>query len=487
MAHSNSRAASGARLLGDDVQHLIVWYHVLRTQQAGATVVDLAVEAAGAGNVDDMTLRHIDGRREYWQVKASVNASTPLNEEWLFEKEKDKQSLLQRLYASWVQLSQDSCPRPNIVLATTKAIEATDQVLAARATTDARIVETLRHGTGSLATARTRWADHLGVSEAELLEFLDRFEIRHAQSEKEWREKVRDAAIGARVRVDDSAIAVGVQCVRDWVKAPRQRFSPVDLSSIIDSLEIRSTDSTGLLVIQALEGNPRARFASHAIDWVELLAGDEPRTRRRFSAPLLARPLVLGDLTSSREQLRAAGIRTLEVDGPMRLPMWFAVGAHFGSTAGFTVGAQARDGMWWSSVSPNSQKDLAISSVQDPCDAVGRPWAVSVSFAVDIAEEVEIFLEESLPDAHHVRARVPHPGRAALSGLPHAQAVIFQLREELRVLRRQLKPPEVHLFLAMPAACALLLGHAWDRMPPTWTYWDMGEPGAYEAALRVAT
>jgi hypothetical protein len=51
---AGTRAASGARLLGDDVQHLVVWYHVLRTQRADSTIIELAVEAAQAGNVDDL-------------------------------------------------------------------------------------------------------------------------------------------------------------------------------------------------------------------------------------------------------------------------------------------------------------------------------------------------------------------------------------------------------------------------------------------------
>jgi hypothetical protein len=118
-------------------------------------------------------------------------------------------------------------------------------------------------------------------------------------------------------------------------------------------------------------------------------------------------------------------------------------------------------------------------------ESVGAPWAVSVSFATDIAEDVDESLAHAVPDAYHLQARLPEPGRPALGGLPHAQAVIFQLRERLRTLRRSLRPPEIHLFLAMPGACALLLGNAWDRMPPTWTYWDLGAPGCYERAVRV--
>ncbi|HEX9356867.1 MAG TPA: SAVED domain-containing protein [Streptosporangiaceae bacterium] len=157
------------------------------------------------------------------------------------------------------------------------------------------------------------------------------------------------------------------------------------------------------------------------------------------------------------------------------------------SLSGFAVSARAREGIWSSSTAPSQQKDLEIHLPATLASAPpGRPWAVSVSFATDIAEDVDEFLAEAHPDAYHIKARLPVPGREALAGLPHAQAVIFQLRDELRALRRKLRPPELHLFLAMPGACALLLGNAWDRMPPTWTYWDLGAPGQYAPAMRVA-
>jgi hypothetical protein len=72
-----ARAPSGARLLGDDVQHLIAWYHVLRTQRANSTVIELAVETDDAGNVDDLTLRYAAGSGEYWQIKASRRCDQP--------------------------------------------------------------------------------------------------------------------------------------------------------------------------------------------------------------------------------------------------------------------------------------------------------------------------------------------------------------------------------------------------------------------------
>lgn len=458
-----TRAASGARLLGDDVQHLIAWYHVLRTQRADSTVTELAVEVDEAGNVDDLTLRFAAGPSEYWQIKASVDATSPLTEAWLFHCPKGRPSLLQRLYASWLKLRSEHAQPPKVVLATTKAIDHSDPLLGSRATTDARIVETLRHGTGVLAQTRKRWAAHLAVDESELLDFLESFEFRHSLSEKEWREKVQDAAAGARVRSDDAAIAAGVQEVRDWIKAPRQTFTPAQLAKAIERLGLFVPAQRPLFVAQALERNPRADAATYSVDWTGLLLGDDPRERGVFADPVTASQQITVDLAVARKRLRAAGIHDFEVDGPMRLPLWFTIGAHFPSTAGFTVSARARDGgMWSSGAVPSQQRDLEIHLPAAPADgSAGRSWAVSVSFATNIAEDVDEFLAGALPDAYHIRARLPLPGREALGGPPHAQAVIFQLRDELRTLRRKLRPPELHLFLAMPGACAL---PAWQRL-----------------------
>lgn len=484
---ASGRAASGARLLGDDVQHLIAWYHILRTQRADSTVIELALEADDAGNVDDLTLQYAGGHSEYWQVKASVDAFTPLTEAWLFDCPKGKKySLLQRLHASWLKLRTKNAQAPKVILATTKAIDHSDPVLGSRATTDARIVETLRRSTGALAEARKRWADHLGVAESELLEFLECLEIRHSLSEWEWREKVQDASYGARVRSDHAAVTVGTQQVRDWIKAPRQTFTPAQLRKVINDLGLSAPARRPLFVAQALEHNPRSDAATYSVDWTGLLVGEGPRERREFVDPVTASQHVATDLTLARHRLRAVGIYDFEVDGPMRLPLWFTIGAHFPSTAGFTVSAMARDGVWSSDAAASQQRDLEILRPTTPAGgAVGRPWAVSVSWATDIAEDVDEFLAGALPDAYHVRARLPLPGREALGGVAHAQALIFQLREELRALRRTLRPPELHLFLAMPGACALLLGNAWDRMPPTWTYWDLGVPGQYAPAVRI--
>ena len=200
------RAPSGPRLLGDDVQHLVVWYHVLRALNPDENIIQLEVEAKGAGNVDDLVVRRSAGPSEYWQVKASIDASSPAGSDWLLGHPDGKASLLKRLYESWLKLPAGATV-PEVVLATTKNIDPADPVLTMK-DRNGRVADALRVGMRDLATARVEWAGHLRVSEDELIAFLEHVEFRTGIDEHGWSERVRDVAGSAHVRTDDAAIAL---------------------------------------------------------------------------------------------------------------------------------------------------------------------------------------------------------------------------------------------------------------------------------------
>jgi hypothetical protein len=480
-AVSVGRAPSGARLLGDDVQHLIAWYHVLCTQRVDNRVTALAVEATGAGNLDDLTLEYADGTRECWQVKASVDTSTPLTEAWLFAPSRKGPSLLQRLHRSWQALTQDG-RRPRLVLATTKSIDPEDEVLTHRATIDGRLADAL--DAAALTTARTRWAQHLGVNEAELLDFLSDLEIRHGQTEREWRSKVHDAAYGAAVQRTGAAIALGLQQVRDWVKRPRTVLTPASITASLIDLQILDTDPHRRLILQALEHHPDAGSATYSTDWVSLFDGDDPRTRRALKDPSSA-AVVKTDLAVARRRLRAAGITSLEVAGTMRLPLWFTVGTELTRTAGFILTTHAGRETWSSDTRPDPDTDLSFTLDEPDTAPPDLPLIVSVNASLDIHDDVRTYASTSLGEGNLLRVSLPRPHGHAVRDQAHATGIAIAIRDELRKFGRTLSPTEVHLFLAAPAPVALFLGHLWDRMPRTTVYWDLGQPARYSPAFLI--
>jgi hypothetical protein len=77
-------------------------------------------------------------------------------------------------------------------------------------------------------------------------------------------------------------------------------------------------------VAQALERNPRADPATYSVDWTGLFEAGEPRQCKAFADSVVAIERIAADLAIARRRLRGAGIYDFEVDGPMRLPLWFA-------------------------------------------------------------------------------------------------------------------------------------------------------------------
>lgn len=374
--------------------------------------------------------------------------------------------------------------RPRIVLATTKAIDPADPVLSYRATIDCRLADTMRVPT--FAAARRRWAAHLGLPEADLLAFLGCLEIHHGQSEREWRSKVLDAAHGAGVQRSDGANALGIQQVRDWIKRPRTTLTPSTIAGVLRSLGIFDTGTRRLFVAQGLEYNPRAGSATYITDWVNLFKGDDARTRRVFKDPSSAQ-IVRADLAQARHRFRAAGLTDIEIDGPIRLPLWFTVGSELMRTAGFTVSTRANKEIWSSDAAPCNDSGITLAFADDSvAQTPGLPLVVSVSVCLDIQPDVLSYAAHGLPDATLLQATMESPNSLAVRDQEHAVGIAVSIRDELRRLRRDLAPPEIHLFLASPAAVALFLGHLWDRMPPTTVYWDLGQPGGYQPAFCIA-
>jgi hypothetical protein len=475
------RAASGARLQGDDFQHLVVWYHVLTSQRADSRIASIAVEAADAGNADDLVVTNDDRSRHFYQAKASVDASTPLNEEWLFKSTEKQQSLLQRLQQTWKTLKIGG-QSTKIVLATTKNIDPQDRVLARRATIDGTLNDTLR--SPNFDDDRARWASHLGVSEEELLEFLDDLELSTGQSEKAWRDKVVDAAHAAGVRADNDAIARGIQEVRDWIKRPRQVFTRAQIRRLLDELQLTDPQAARLLVVQALEHNPRAARAAYSTDWVDLFEGNDARNRRVLRDTRNA-SIIKHGLEQARQRLRDEGIITLQVEGPMRLPLWFTVGTELGVTTGFTLCAQAGQDIWFSSATPGVGVDSAAVELVGGQGGDQAEAVVSVNVSYDIRQDVTDYAKTHLPAATRINFTMPKPGATAVLNAGHAVQIATQIRDEMRGQHRSLRLTRVHLFLSSPSALVLFLGRLWDRMPPTTVYWDLGEPDSYEAAFEI--
>ncbi len=231
-----------------------------------------------------------------------------------------------------------------------------------------------------------------------------------------------------------------------------------------------------------LDHNSRAEEADASVDFVSLFEGDHPTNRRKLINDG-DRTTILDGLSQVRRNLRDRSIYDVEVDGPMRLPLWFLAGKLLGSTTGLAVRGRTTNGFWSSASEPAAESGLVIETPTDI--TAGAPLAVSISLATDITQDVDDYVASDLDNIAHVKISIEGTGSRGIVDSAHAQAIAFSIRNEMRALDRKFRPSEIHLFLAMPGPGALLIGHVWDRLPLTKTYWDMGRPGQYSEAFII--
>jgi hypothetical protein len=269
-----SRSAS--RLVGDDVQHLIVWYWWLRACAPNSDIVSVELEIDGAGNLDDLRVTFSDGRQIYWQIKATVSAEHLANIEWLTKKAPSG-SLIQRLHKSWAAVGR---PADGIALITSRLIDSNDPLLRHLNRLN-RLGERVRRATAADAReARASLAAHLGCSEEELYEFLDVLELHVGATEGHWRDRIDDAAIAAGVQPGDATRAIGVAEVREWAKTTRSPRTQVELRTRVRELGIASEAPRTVLLVEALDEVSDASDEDIRLHWVHHFRGESEFTRR---------------------------------------------------------------------------------------------------------------------------------------------------------------------------------------------------------------
>lgn len=90
----------------------------------------------------------------------------------------------------------------------------------------------------------------------------------------------------------------------------------------------------------------------------------------------------------------------------------------------------------------------------------------------------------SLPLNCLVVLSVPNPGRDALGDPADVLGWTQAVTHELRTLAEE-GHPRLHLFLHGPRTAAVLLGNAWNRMPPTQLWDDLGPGRGYTPTFTI--
>lgn len=468
---------SGARLSGDDFQHIVTWLEVLKLLgEDGVTRVGFEVGQAEAGVVDDLLVGRDEAHPDrYAQIKFAVDDTTPLSAEWFTTPPREGAAApLHRFHQSFHQLSAPGRPA-QLELITNRQTDPADPVLKHRNGLDGTLLPRLfaAHEAASVA-ARAAWAQHLGIEEGELAEFLSALVISPSRGTiDDLLERCRGAMALVGLRGDAEAITIGVAALRRLIEEGRRELDRDGLRELIEAAGLEAAPAHSTLVIEEIAPLPLAALAPAHVDWVELFEGDAPENRRQTADPDAWEEVMRPDLRRAISELRERGeLARLRIEAAYRLPGAFITGFELNERTDVEL-ILPFAGVEWSTAAEPEDAPLAAESTEI---GQGSELALALAISAPLANDVEAFIRaESLPvDSLLTITPAEGHGRHSVAGPGAARTMAEQVVD---IAREQVAGRSaVHLFLAAPSPIAVMLGRVWNRLPPTRIYADLN-PG----------
>lgn len=471
---------SGARLAGDDYQHAFTLLYALKLVFDNGNITKVEMEVDGAGNVDDLIVHHSNAPTLYNQIKFVTSQNQPLEHTWFTTPPKKRQETpLRRFYDSYLRLTLPDGTRPEMALQTNRWPAAGDPLLACVAGANGKLLPRLSLAKpGSKAgQIRREWAEHLHISEEELLAFLEHLAIRAGRDAlDELEDKCGLALRAAGYRDDPASLLAAVGALRKLVEGGTRALDADAMRAICAKLNLHAEPPRATLLVQAIASDPWPESATASVDWVGLFDGEDANARRQLRDPDDWNRRLKPELVEAVEQLRLTKMKHVHVLGAMRLSTGLLAGQLLSEVAGFVVSVNGREGEW-SGSSPKQEFALKRQLIDI---GAGDDIAVAISISQPIKDDLLAYIEEEqLPiSSLHVYGPVGGASREAIPTPEHGAGAAASISSALRADTMRHRGL-LHLFIAAPLPLAVLVGHLWNRMPKTQLYEDRGAGGGY--------
>jgi hypothetical protein len=478
---------TGVRIAGDRYQWLLAWLDcvvLLRDQQTGApnAAVAVGIEVDGVGNVDDIVVRRQHPPHRYKQVKYAVDATSPVNTDYLTAASKaGGPSILARLARAWQDLTAGGQP-VELALVTNRTPDPVDDLVSKR---DARTGLLVPRGatggaTSKLGKARRAWAAAAAIDDEQLLDLLHVLVFDVARDQQHVEQLTKLTMLLAGLRDDDEALALAVDWIATQIIAGTRILTADVIAAAVETLGLREGPPRTVVSIATLQPDPVAEQARHALDWVDRFDGDTSFDKRRPRPPATWQDLH-SDIQALADACRSE--TRIAVTGTLRLAPAFAVGAALRMVTNTDVAVAQRGELWSSDAA--YEAPVRPATRETPIRQ-GDEIAVALAVAADPTDDVVDYLRAArIPVDRLVVLSVGNgPRDNAVQTPGHACALAIGIRDEVR--RQARRHPRVHLFQAGPMGLALLLGHRWNRVAPTVVYEDLGHLRGYEPAFYIS-
>jgi hypothetical protein len=317
---------------------------------------------------------------------------------------------------------------------------------------------------------------------------LGSLRIRAAQAGlRDLQERCRWVMDAVGLMATPEGVDKGMLAARRWVETDVREVLGETMTQLIDEQQLRAASPRATLLIQAIDHDLWPETATVALDWVDAFVGEQAPERREASGTGLWMERFAPDLENAVAQIRAQGFTRVRVDGAFRLATAIYAGFVCSDVKGFRVAVPGRsgDGTWIGDISSEgSRRPLAVTR-SDHNLGQGEDLAVGLCVSGDLTPAVLSHAEQaSLPLKRLSVLSIAEPGRDALADPAEVLGWAQAATDELRALADE-GWPRLHVFFYGPRTAAVLLGHSWNRMPPTQLWDDLGPGRGYTPAFTL--
>ncbi len=466
-----------ARLSGDDYQHLYAWLFALELLMPGKKVLQVTVEDALAGSVDDVTVRYDNGTNNpdcFYQVKYHVDQRGVYSTEGLIEAKPGYTSLLEKFWNTWKQLRQQKPQRAiELHLVSNWTWDSGDKLKTCfdghdTSITDDYFTAPPRSEIGKL---RARWQKALGANDNEFRLFIRclRFRLGYDCGE-ELEQRVAERMKNLGLKSDIAALKVATGIVREWIKAGKQNLARADLEAVLKKHDLYRPAGEEKSITVYLTTIKKQQFdilPDYGLDWRDYFTGDEAKKSHQLKDPDDWDRRLLPELEALAARIdEETDCRLVRVRGLARLSAWFAFGFTFSEVARYTIEVDQGGSRWRTDATGSTDFPLTVTSAGgspqgETMDGEGETVAVGISVTGSLDADVRANLKERKEKIAALLLLRPDRelGRECLRSGGDVVALADGVKNQVREFVKQWKATRLLLFYFGPISGACFIGH----------------------------
>jgi len=485
---------SGARLKGDDYQHLYSWFELLNLLNPTTPYEFGYVEHPSAGAADDVTLhsKHPGMATKFTQLKFHVDHKSQYSCSSLIEIPKPgSASLLQKLFDSWRKLRNRGNQRVEIWLVSNWTYAEDIGCFIS----DAGHFSEIFYKGGPKSNAgklRAQWIAALGATNVEFEQFCRDLRLRLGFGGlTEVEERVEERMTRYGLRIGAVARANVLDIVRGWIKkgGDFKRIDSSVLERVIKERDLKAADVEQPKVSLIIHGWAKRGYdlaPTIELDWTQFFDFDT----RTIASPEVWSQRLIPDLNHAKKQLGATPNGTY-IDFRAKLPLTasLVVGRVFSEALGFRFRVEqpsSGETFLWRSDAARSGYQVNVTEVE--LAASGDAGIVSLSITGDSKPEVQHMISSSSVSFRSWMDISPEAGASgrSIKSAGDAVSIAEQLKELTKKFRQKNGLKTVHMVLYCPATVALFAGQRLNALGDVITY-ERTLAGAYQQSAILQT